>query len=97
MGESLLLVWVEEREGLAETLHVLHGDLPVQAGRLAPRPRAGGGAVAVVGGVAHVGVGVAGGDISLPGVPGAVAALVVGVAGVLVLAGVGVALAAAPD
>ena len=32
-----------------------------------------------------------------PGVPGAVAALVVGVAGVLVLAGVGVALAAAPD
>ena len=33
----------------------------------------------------------------LPGVPGAVAALVVGVAGVLVLAGVGVALAAAPD
>ena len=66
VGESLLLVWVEEREGLAETLHVLHGDLPVQAGRLAPRPRAGGGAVAVVGGVAHVGVGVAGGDISLP-------------------------------
>ena len=48
------------------TVLYLHGDLPVQAGRLAPRPRAGGGAVAVVGGVAHVRVAVAGGDISLP-------------------------------
>ena len=48
------------------TVLYLHGDLPVQAGRLAPRARAGGGAVAVVGGVAHVRVAVAGGDISLP-------------------------------